>query len=246
MIDVYARKDRGATVTFMDEQLYSEHILNRIDSNEIYEDDVVVNVHGYRADEARVTKSFGTLEGNYISLGVNAKQIGFWWPASWSTTVGFITARARSARAAKYLVTLLWQLRGRKCNVVLQGHSMGCKVILDAFYEMRRLALHDHISGTVLTAPAIPNNYFDKIDVQAAEWYGCHKVFYSYKDPVLKLAYRLVPGNWSSPAMGTTGPRPYEKIVKYFDCSQSVSTHSGYRDLSLLYKEVKQSLVSTI
>jgi esterase/lipase superfamily enzyme len=247
MIDVYARKDRGATVSFMDEHLYANiQVVSMINANNLYGKDVVVNVHGYKSDEYRVEKSFNTLSYNYPEFGVKARQIGFWWPASWSSSFGFITANMRVARASKYLTTLLRELRAARCRVVLQGHSLGCKVIIGAVEQMRTFGVCDNIGGAILTAPAIPNNYFETLDIPASVWKGLYKVFYSKQDPVLRIPYRLVPGNWKTPAMGLTGPSTFSQNVMGVSCNESVVAHSGYRDLPLMYHAVNLSFVSMI
>ncbi len=239
MIDILARKDYGATVSFKPFTNYCIDINTALNMGFVSEgDDVIVNVHGYNSTYEKVRKSYTTLEENLprvINQRNIPKQIGFWWPASWSSTVGFMTASMRVPKAVDYFLELQKQLRERKCRVTIQAHSLGCRLVTDAIKEMTP-AEADNISRAILTAPAMATDYAKNF-VQWERKPPLYHVMFSRKDPVLGLAYRLVPANWKTPAMGAIGPSKYNiEICKPYDMSTKVWTHSGYKDTAQLYE----------
>jgi esterase/lipase superfamily enzyme len=207
---------------------------------------VIINVHGYRSEDDIVANSYGILERKCNEFGIKNRQIGFYWPASWSRTIGYIAARSRVPKTAIFLSVLIWVLGQKGCKVVLQGHSLGCKVILDAMNHLSEYAYVQSsdvqiVRSVVISAPAVSEDYFEKIHLTHPPEKK-YNVFWSKRDPVLKWAYRLAPGNWNTPAMGLVGPTMDSYSINSIDMTSIVDSHSGYRYSSSLYETIKTSV----
>lgn len=195
---------------------------------------VFVAVHGYHANYDDTKAAYEMMEQKLAEYrpGDFDSVVGFFWPGSWSVAVGFLMAERRTKKAATYLAELVSALINNGNLVTLEGHSLGCKVVLQSLSSYSQFALRKFI----LAAPAVDSDMLSKIFPNVAPFQ--HGVIaYSERDPVLKVGYRLVPYNWFSPAMGLAGPkRPYPSVIETKDFSTTVDSHSGYRKVTEFYQ----------
>jgi pimeloyl-ACP methyl ester carboxylesterase len=183
---------------------------------------VLILVHGFNSD-------IETVEGSYSEIifcvGRDSKPrreydavIGLAWPGSWSGTVGFGFAMRRTQEVARRLRLVFDWLLARQCKVDVMGHSMGCRVILQAIPGYQ-----ESLGKIDLTGAAVPCTA-----LKGLRGPGLF-VWHSADDEVLTGAYRMWPGNWFTPALGCVGPRDAPKGVTAVDLSMTVPHHGDYR-----------------
>ena len=194
---------------------------------------VAVLVHGYRCTmegvEGAYSRMTDQLLDNYDYI------VKFLWPGSWEIALGFIVANYRVTESARRLTMVLRYLH--PCELHVWGHSLGCKVALDA--AERLSDDNQRATRLILAAPAVG------WDVLGG---GCRygtlktdtRIAWSGRDPVLARAYRMSPGNWCTPALGHVGPKPGARPAYYnpssMDFTELVPSHGGYRDQLEFYR----------
>jgi pimeloyl-ACP methyl ester carboxylesterase len=201
---------------------------------------VSVNVHGYKSPWSSVTKASNELLMGHRSVGAKYDACVMWaWPGSWSVALGYVMATKRAKEAGERLRLMLDQLQFHAAGVDLQAHSLGARVSLVA------LDHHEPLVGTLaLCAAAVDAtalwDEFSNVPKQVKRV----KVFHSKDDDVLKKAYRKVPWNWFSPALGYCGPvppgeaHPAAHRIKAYDYTGVALGHSEYRDLPRFYQDL--------
>lgn len=231
LIEVSCRKN------WIDSMLFSEKLQFSVPEEEISSlGRTLILIHGYRGifDEMRsrymdVFEKIKNYNLNYDTI------IFFYWPSSWSSTIGFIASKKRAFLTAEFLNKLVTTISDKAEEVVIQGHSLGCLVTM--------LSKTERYANWVFSAPAINHrefqNYlftiFNSRDIPRL------KIAYSKNDPVLKKWFRLVPENWFSPAIGYQ--RPFlmtPDFFRWFDFSNEVHSHSGYRHCEKYFLTVLQ------
>lgn len=211
---------------------------------------VLVLVHGYGGTFENVTNAYEEMENQIISmdgLGYNA-IMRFYWPGSWSKTIGFLLARRRVKEASRRLQIYLTQLVSNYGaeEITIQAHSLGCAIAQNVLNRTRFSPLvYKEKYKYVFCAPALTNSYYEngvKDLQQRNPMIGLPifpelKIAYSTSDPVLKYAFRLAPGNWKSSAIGFT-PSIFNllNVGKFYDLSSTVKTHTGYRKVKEYYE----------
>ncbi|MCX8140039.1 MAG: hypothetical protein N3E46_10175 [Gemmataceae bacterium] len=174
-----------------------------------------VLVHGYNVK--RADSSYAKLYKGI--LHVYDHVIGVKWPGS-EFALAFWLASIRAKVAGRKLaeeistIPAMWDA---------EGHSLGCKVCLEA-------ALHMKFRHIVLTAPAVDNESIQVGHRYAKAQADLILVCYSKDDPVLAGAYRLAK---LDNALGLTGPEDLAKIpehVRTADFSGIIDGHNDYKD----------------
>lgn len=203
----------------------------------------VVLVHGYGGTFGKVKTAYEEMEAKIVALGLPIDTVvRFYWPGSWSKSIGFMLARGRVKTATSLLIRLLEDLnRNGATTITVQAHSLGC-AIAQGCLEQYILPLLN--VKYVYCSPAMTNAYFEsrmqfEIGDEPRGTFPNLKIAYAPEDKVLKWFFRLAPGNWSSSAIGC-GPskkcleRPLCEL-KNFD-AYGVKTHTGYRKVDEYYK----------
>lgn len=178
---------------------------------------VGILIHGYNVEDAMdaYARMALAIQDRYDEI------VGLTWPASISA--GFWWARRRAEDAGQRLRNELHFLNPYRLD--LQGHSLGCRVALEAL----RAGLH--CRNLLLAAPAVGDDeiarsarYGEAID-RAQRVLVAH----SAHDRVLRRAYRLAV--WDR-ALGLKGPRKPELVAEHvssLDLSSSVGAHGDYK-----------------
>lgn len=208
---------------------------------------VIVLIHGYRGVYDKILNVYTRMTENIenYSEQEDVDVVYFFWPSSWSRTLGFYYAKQRTSEAARWIRRMISELESlgyQRENIILQGHSLGCEVI-------QKYILHEteRFEGkVVLAAPAITNSYYEKMisDIDSNLVKNTLNenvnVVYSRNDPVLKYFFRLFPReHWSSPALGHQPSDIVMKTdMKFHDYSDMVNTHSGYSKLPQYYRDM--------
>lgn len=227
MIEASCRKDFHSSTEFSDKLLVKD-----LPSNQ----KVFVAVHGYKSEYSKTLTAYKTIETALQRQRPDFDaMVGFYWPGSWSYSIGFVAADARAPHAAPYLTQLVQMLKDKGNTVVLEAHSLGNKVMLEALGKIPAGSLHEY----VMAAPAVD---YGVLTGKYAKNIVGHKgtLMYSRRDDVLKWAYRLVPYNWTSPALGYNGPKTSVPGVDLhmYDMTSYIDSHSAYRDAEMFYKLV--------
>jgi esterase/lipase superfamily enzyme len=194
---------------------------------------VVVLVHGYRGIFSNVqNKYFKIFNLNRVSKKYNT-FIFFYWPSSWSSTIGFIGAKKRVPETSGHLYDLIKMLEQQqklgKCgSITISSHSLGCDVVFNSKTK--------NIANWKWLAPAI--NIKEFVEKRNEITYNTNtkfNIYYSKNDSVLKYWFRMVPGNWFYPAVGYNAKLvPNIEKLKYIcnlelhDMSDFVFGHSDY------------------
>jgi predicted alpha/beta hydrolase family esterase len=209
---------------------------------------VIILVHGYRGVYDKIVTVYDRMAENIDNHSRYEKVdvLNFFWPSSWSRTLGFYFAKKRTQEAAKWLMRAVQALKNigyLEENIIIQGHSLGCEVI--EHFIRREVA--EFVGKVVFAAPAITNSFYEKTisDVSAGFIKDYFKedihVVFSKNDPVLKYFFRLFPKeHWSSAALGH---QPSKQIVDagiftIHDYSDIVHSHSGHSKLKQYYSEI--------
>ena len=207
-------------------------------------------VHGFGGTYENVTKAYEEMEKQIISMGGLGYDaiMRFYWPGSWSKTIGFLLARRRVNEAARRLQIYLSQLVSNYGveEITVQAHSLGCDISQKVLNRTRFSPLvYKEKYKYVFCAPALTNSYYENgvADLRQTNpmitlpVFPELKIAYSKNDPVLKYAFRLAPGNWGSSAIGySPSTANLTTVGNFFDMSASVKTHTGYRKIKEYYE----------
>lgn len=202
---------------------------------------VCVNVHGYKSPWSSVIRASNELLMGHASVRSRYDAcVMFAWPGSWAVATGYVMATWRAKEAGERLQLFLEQLQMHANTTDVQAHSLGARVSLNALSAPVQLGV-----GTLaLTAAAVDRNaLWDEFAVVLRQ-VARIKVFFSKNDEVLKRAYRKVPWNWFSPALGYAGPFPLDAThpaapkITVYDYTGVALGHSEYRDLPRFYRDL--------
>ena len=169
---------------------------------------VVMLVHGYNVDLCAACRSYTDFQRSFAKWPAARRWplVRVFWPgdAAWGPfKIAAYPFKPQTAKdSADRLVTVLRKLRGprgRQVQVSLVGHSLGCRVVLEALDRLTRMAREDpsaslpQIHAVCLMAAAVPVHEVDK-DGSLHE--TCkdakHTLFlYSPDDLVLRFAFPL-------------------------------------------------------
>lgn len=186
-------------------------------------------IHGYNVNDA--LDAYARIA--QLMTGAYDYFIDSLWPGS-NLKLGFWFARKRAEKAGRLLAQQLAFIDPELLDI--QGHSLGCRVALEALKE----GLHCH--NLILSAAAV-----DDEEICEGERYGdavlraqTVLVAHSERDSVLKRAYRMA--LWDR-ALGLTGPEPGKTLaphVRVVDLTPWVGEHGGYKKSSEYYRRWKE------
>jgi esterase/lipase superfamily enzyme len=195
---------------------------------------IALLVHGFRNPFRNVAPAYAKVEKELAKNGLVGAAgygvvLGFLWPG-FQTPIGFFAAVPYANRAAGYFRNVLQGLASSARTIDVQAHSLGARVTLQA------AAFKDElwIDNLMMIAPAVDNECLEPKKEFNDALDSCRRcfVYYSGKDRVLKIGYRI---GQLDRALGLSGPENPEVIerdckqVFVVDCSDVVSDHSGYR-----------------
>lgn len=186
------------------------HVVSTPDQTAPFNGRLIVMVHGYNNSQQAALKSYNTFQKNLSAAfrkgvrgGTGLPDIAhFYWPGDTSgifdaiaTAGGYSRALEHAQQAASMLAHYLANTRHKPTSVTFLGHSMGCRLILDALRHNEETSPPLH--SVTLQAAAVGEKMFapdqDLHHVGKAYAHRSH-VFYSSSDWVLRFAYP--PGQW--------------------------------------------------
>jgi esterase/lipase superfamily enzyme len=223
MVLVICRQNFDSTTKFSTSLQFQGKIVKPLKYNR-----VVVLVHGFNAPVSKVLTRYKKMEDQILRTNPFDYVIGFLWPGSWTHALGYMLADQRAEQAGAWLGRLITILTESGIEVVVEGHSLGCKVMLHSMDMLKPKT----VERWVMAAPAVQNTDLS-IGHPTAPSHGKKplRVLFSQRDPVLGLPFRLVPANWKVSALGKTGPNPNREDVDAIDFSSTMTDHSGYTDI---------------
>jgi hypothetical protein len=247
IINVSCRKNFESDTKFSKTLRYENWCDSILNNNS----NVLVLVHGYCAVYDKVTKAYADVAINCSEFIPNhyTHVVNFYWPSSWSKTIGFLAAKTRVQEASEFLTELINGIGLNpvsKNRIVVQGHSLGCDVINRAFMKNDK-SIRSYVDSVVYSAPAMTNLEFYKTLPSPNEHsrYQLRKlnIAYSNNDKTLKYAFRLIPpSHWTSSAVGYKPSKEimdvFTKYKNVYDFSSLVHSHSEYRKVKEYYTEV--------
>jgi predicted alpha/beta hydrolase family esterase len=172
-------------------------------------DRIVLMVHGYNVSEDAGRDAFDTYAAlvrlHASSLVPNLR--GLTWPGDWDVRLPFwilrtalrpaiYSRRVHTARdLAPHLARYLQNLRapdGGKCTIVLVGHSLGCRLILETLKYLPATDDENPVSHVILMAAAVPvaHVYESGELLQSVKRADTRIVLHSTDDTVLRRYFR--------------------------------------------------------
>lgn len=177
---------------------------------------VCVFIHGYNVGDA-----IGAYAEMALKLGgAYDVYVGATWPGS-TLKLGFWSARWRAAESGTRLAEALSFIPPGLLDI--QGHSLGCRVALEALKAGLRCR------NLILAAPAVGDDSLAREYFDAANNAARVVVAHSVHDAVLRKAYRFA---MFDDALGLRGPRQPELVpphVEAWDLGVEVKSHSDYK-----------------
>lgn len=206
---------------------------------------VCVNVHGYKSPWGSVLTASNEILMGHASVGAKYDVcVMFAWPGSWAVASGYVLATYRAAEAGLRFRLFLEQLQEYgPLRVDVQAHSLGARVSLVALNTPEILA-----NTLALCAGAVDSTALWDEFSTVPRTLRRVKVFHSKNDEVLKRAYRQVPWNWFSPALGYAGPTPAVQLhpmghkIQVYDYTGIALSHSAYRDIPRFYRDLNEGI----
>lgn len=206
---------------------------------------VCVNVHGYKSPWASVLRASNELLMGHASARSKYDAcVMFAWPGSWAVATGYLLATHRAKEAGDRFRLFLEQLNfNSAAHIDIQAHSLGARVSLTALNHYEPLA-----NTLALCAAAVDTTALWDEFARVPRILRRVKVFYSQDDAVLGRAYRKVPWNWFSPALGFAGPHPPPDShpmghkIQAYNYTGIALGHSDYRDLPRFYRDLNEGV----
>ncbi len=167
---------------------------------------LIIFVHGYNVDRKGATTAFAAMEDQLrrVAPRLLDQCIGLYWPGDWGTPSKAINALAYSSEVghAKALARPLadfirdFQVLSGPCCIVLVGHSLGCRLILEALADLKQDLADTNrnpVTLVILMAAAVPEAYIQQPNPLFAGLSRAARlvVLHSRKDWVLRLAFPL-------------------------------------------------------
>ncbi len=229
LVRVSCREDRTDSTDFAEELIIEGGPL-------LSKGNYIVLIHGYNNTYREAQDFYENIRNRYSEWVDWEKSphdgiVEFYWPSSWAASIGFIPARRRAGRAARFLREFIQRsYLASGATFTLVSHSLGAEVVLPLITSddpVDRMM----IRNAVLAAPAIANNRIKKLFVQT-------KVLFSRRDEVLGRVYRAL--HWFRAALGFTGPDKPVVRMTAIDMSDSIFGHSDYQNSRKFIEEISQ------
>lgn len=194
---------------------------------------VLVVLHGYNNDYEEALKFFSEIDHQYSKLYDTI--ICYLWPGGDNFWEYFQAKFLVRANDLPQEVLALLEATGESCaHLDAMGHSMGCRLVLQALL----LPSAVHLRNLFLMAPAVDNESLGEGEVYFPALAKCRDayVFYSRRDGVLKWVYLLAEWDRSLGARGPQDRSMLPKNVHLIDSTDQVSNHSGYSGSIFVYQ----------
>lgn len=206
---------------------------------------VVVIVAGYNTTLGEQMKTYHTITAKLRELSFPYEHVVYLeWPAS-SLKIGFLRAVGRATKTGNLVADLVVELHARGNVVDAQGHSLGCRVLLQAAKTLAKIGeawsgVHPQFRNMILCAPAVDCDSMALGNEFADSHKGADKIVvaYSGNDGVLKRWYWLAElATWTGALfrgkkpqralglVGVCGSAPKTTSVTF---TNHVFEHSGY------------------
>ncbi|MGK7886599.1 MAG: alpha/beta hydrolase [Crocosphaera sp.] len=203
--------------------------------------EIIILIHGYNVSEEGAKEAYTKFENNFnfsCKKMSSLSQAIYWflWPSDKPNKLDSAICYYKTVRSAKIcgkkLAEYLNQLEFNYSNnkpprIILIGHSLGCRVLLEALKETKK----EHKQWEIfLMAAAVPVNLIKAGELLDLKRDNTEKynILYSQKDLVLKIAFppgQRLAGEASREAVGFKGnPR----IGFWSNRKQVNYDHSGY------------------
>lgn len=168
---------------------------------------VVLFIHGYNASNTSAKDSFASLQEHLAQWSTEAADDVVWvfWPGDARSKIPlaepliFPQSVGKAIELGPRFADVIRDFRGpgnTPCEVVLVGHSLGCRLILEALDALRHgPPCHNTVSLVFLMAAAVPVSH--AVGRFAAALTGATRVakrvvvLHSDEDVVLQVAFRL-------------------------------------------------------
>lgn len=215
---ILSLRDNDSTIRFGRETWHEQEItsppLDVLDvGRRLHRKRICFLVHGYNVADALdvYSRMHRWLRDWYDEV------IGVTWPGS-RVVFGFWPARGRAKKAGQRLANHLTDVHA---EIDIQGHSLGCRVALEAVQHGQL------VRNLILAAPAVNDDALTR-EYRSAEGRVGNKVMiaHSHRDGVLRGSYRLALGRT---ALGLHGPRVETANSHVVDCAPDVAAHGDYK-----------------
>lgn len=146
-------------------------------------------------------------------------------------SLAFLLAWTRAPEAGQRLASaLLWSCADA-ASLDVEGHSLGCRVALEA------LSCGLRVRNVILAGAAVDNEsiHRDQKYGEAIDQAEHALIAYSRRDDVLRRAYPLA--RWDR-ALGLTGPEDVSRVAPHVmsvDLQDSIPAHSAYKNSADFY-----------
>jgi pimeloyl-ACP methyl ester carboxylesterase len=162
-------------------------------------------VHGFNNTPTEARTSYGTFADHVLNALASSRVepdaiVGFHWPGnaavgplSFMDVAGYPVDVHRAMEAAERLAEYLQNPGMRPLQLVIVGHSLGCRLVLEALKRLPQAPIRPDIGLVVLMAAAVPVNLAEQgqpLDVAQMPQERILK-FHSTSDMVLWLAFPL-------------------------------------------------------
>lgn len=155
----------------------------------------VLFVHGYNNSHEEARTSYARFRWWLEKLNARPRVLELHWPGdSPITGLGFASYWRQTRMAVKcgQLLADFLEKPPQKAKFVLVGHSMGCRLILEALKTMKPRHRRRKIAGVCLMAAAVPirmveNEELGPVTRDQAKW----RILYSRGDGVLKGTFHI-------------------------------------------------------
>ena len=155
----------------------------------------VLFVHGFNNSHEQARKSYARFRGGLGKFNANARVLELHWPGDGIKHISenALAYPAQIPRAIKCGKLLAHWIEGQTfgANFILVGHSLGCRLILEALKELDQRHLH-RITGVCLMAAAVPvrkikRNELGPVHTEWTDW----RILYSRGDTVLGAVFHF-------------------------------------------------------
>ncbi len=233
-LSVRVEENRGGPV--------ASDIMGRVELDSSGARTVLLLVHGFNNTRKQAEKSFGKFSGNVLHLLEDSRIkpdviAHFHWPGN--AAVGLtgcldVFAYAidieKAKDAADRLAAYLWDVATPGFRLVMVGHSMGCRVILEALQRFRAGALGAYVDFVVLMAAAVPIGMalpgarLSNVQIPPQRLVK----FHSTKDMALSIGFPL--GQWRAGGEEAASLEAVGRFGAPANLGHGVATDNGHSD----------------
>lgn len=225
-----SRIDRIKVINLVDPRPANNSTMsNQTFKSKIKNKHVVLLIHGYNNTFQRVCDAYLRITNQLITNKVPFDiVVGYVWPGG-SEKLYYWSAKKRAMQLSSRIGKLIKEISKEAKQVDIIAHSLGCFLTLKALQTTHQ----SEIRNIYLMAAAIANYKLSKglPFSNAVKRARTVFIFKSTDDDVLKISFPI--GEWGDAALGYSGPRPFDQVVKNaltINCSNLPDTieHGSY------------------